>query len=111
MKTSVYDLIFYKTFKFSVKKQSDRFCYLKSNDIFHIKNISKHNGKLIMQGRILQNPNNLPHYPVDSKLFNIFIGNEWSELKNFPLDELNMKAVCIPHEKTFCFFPLIHSDV
>lgn len=56
---SVYDSIFYKTFKLSSKKESDSFCYLKSY-IFHIKNIYKHNEESIMQGRILINTSNLP---------------------------------------------------
>jgi len=82
-KTSLaYDTIFYKTFKLSLKKKSDSFCYLKSCDVFHIENIYVSNEKSFMQGKILINPNNLPHYPVNSKLFNIIVGNGWSELKS-----------------------------
>ncbi|XP_029676934.1 uncharacterized protein LOC115243823 [Formica exsecta] len=103
-----YDYIFYKIFKLSLKKESDSFCYLKSNDIFHIKNIYKYNKESIMQGKILINLCNLPHYPVNSELFNISVGNEWSKLKNFSIDEINMKAICIPYKNSFCFFPIIH---
>jgi len=62
-----------------------------------------------MQGRILINPSNLPHYLVESKLFNIFVGNEWSELTTFSLDEINIKVFCIPYRESFYFFPIIHS--
>lgn len=75
-KKLVYDSIFYKTFKLSSKKEADSICCLKNNDIFQITNIYKCNEKSFMQGRILINPSNLPHYPVESKLFNIFVGNE-----------------------------------
>lgn len=102
-------ILFYKTFKLSSKKKGDSFCCLKNNDIFQIKNIYKCNEKSIMEGKILINPSNLPHYPVESKLFNIFVGNEWSELKTFSLDDINMKVFCIPYRESFCFFPIIHS--
>lgn len=93
----------------SLKKESDSFCYLKNNDIFHIKNIYKYNKVfIIMQGKILINLCNLSHYPINSELFNISIGNEWSELKNFSIDEVNMKAICIPYKNSFCFFSIIH---
>jgi len=89
-------ILFFIKHSLSSKKKSDSFCYLKNYDIFHIKNIYKHNEEYIIQGRTLINTSNLPHYPVNSKLFNIIVGNEWSELKSYPLDEINMKAICIP---------------
>jgi len=100
---------FIKHLNFYQKKESDSFCYLKSFDIFYIKNIYKYDKEFMIQGRILINTSNLPHYPVNSKLFNIVVGNEWSELKNYPLDEINIKAICIPYKKTFVFFPIIHT--
>lgn len=65
-----------------------------------------------MPGKVLINSCNLPHYPVDSKLFNIIVGNEWSELQNVPIDnKTSFKAICIPHKNSVCFFPIIHSCV
>lgn len=93
-----------------MKKQSDSYCYL-TNNIFHIENVYKCDERLLMQGRTLNNSSNLPHYPIESQTFNIIVGNEWSHLQTIALDNINVKAVCIPYGKSFCFFPFIHSDI
>ncbi|KAM0730339.1 hypothetical protein ACS0PU_002668 [Formica fusca] len=41
---------------------------------------------------------------------NIIVGNNWSTLKDFTANDVILKAVCLPHDKNFCFFPLLHSS-
>lgn len=106
-----YDKINYKTFTLSVRQISNKFCYVKNYDVLRIENICiKNNDDIILQGETLMNSVNLENYSIDCKSMNIVVGNKWSTLKDFNANDVILKAVCLPYDNTFCFFPLLHSS-
>lgn len=73
MGKTVYDSIVFKSFRLSVRKQCDKFCYLQNNDVFCIECIYMSDGTIFMEGRTLINSKNLSHYPVDSNMLYIYM--------------------------------------
>ncbi|XP_026475837.1 uncharacterized protein LOC113381063 [Ctenocephalides felis] len=86
--------------------------FLLNNVLLRVKNISVSDGKISLTGESLLDPVSFPNYPVSSLDFQIYVGNTWwSQTMLFSAEEVKMKAVCIPYKETFCFLPLIHSDI
>lgn len=52
----------------------------------------------------------LKNYPINSKLIYMVTGNKWSNMKIFRVQDIIKKAVYIPYEDIFYFFPMIHSS-
>ncbi|CAL1671999.1 unnamed protein product [Lasius platythorax] len=91
--------------------KADQFCYLQDGTIVRIRNICLNYENPILIGESLINPVGFPNYPIDSKEFDIVIGNQWSQSTIFDANDITRKAVCIPYEKSYCFLPLIHSSI
>ncbi|XP_029164443.1 uncharacterized protein LOC114946024 [Nylanderia fulva] len=104
-----YNTIHYNKFTLSTINKADQFCYLQDDTIVRVKNICLNNDNPILIGESLINPIGFPNYPIDSKEFDIVIGNQWSHSTNFDANNVTRKAVCIPYKKSYCFLPLLHS--
>lgn len=106
-----YDKINYGEFTLSTRQICDTFCYIEGYEIFRINNILIENDGTFLEGETLINAKNLEHYPIESKLIHIVVGSIWSESKIINANIVLSKAVCVPCEdKTFYYFPLIHSS-
>ncbi|XP_025264908.1 uncharacterized protein LOC112638527 isoform X1 [Camponotus floridanus] len=83
----------------------------KDRTIVRIKNIClDHDEKPILIGELLMNSVAFPNYPIDSKEFDIAVGNQWSQQTIINANNVSKKAVCIPYNKSYCFLPLLHSS-
>lgn len=73
-----YNNIHYNKCTLSIMNRADRFCYLQDDTIVRIRNICLNYENSILIGESLMNPVGFPNYLIDSKEFDIVIGNQCS---------------------------------
>lgn len=83
----------------------------KDKDIVKMKYSKTSNGKYIIVGEYINNKTNFFDYPLTSSKLNIFIsdGVTNSEFRNYDLESVMAKMVCLPYNDQFVFIPLLHS--
>ncbi|XP_048515587.1 uncharacterized protein LOC125502070 [Athalia rosae] len=98
----------FRNFELSSMKKADKCCYLEDGRIMRIKDIGI-DGEKNCTGQILLNTERLQIYPCDSRSVGIHVGNQWSNIQTFNINEISTKAIGLPYRGKFCFYPLLHT--
>jgi len=107
--THSYQEVKFKNFTLSCIKDANSYCYMKNKHVVMIKNICKKNKETVILGKTLKNSCNIPLYPCDSRHLGIHVGDEWSEVRIYPISKINAKAMRLPYKDTFCIIPILHT--
>lgn len=92
---------------------ADCYCLLSNGLIIQIHNILYNNCEdYVLLGKEFVNYGSFYKYPIDSKLLNIFILKDLSDLKIYKIKDIPTKCLVFPHmtlSETWISFPLIHT--
>jgi len=109
-----YKIINYNGITFKAGTVADSTCGLTCGAIVSIKNVaycSKRNIPVIIGNEFLIKEE-LFNVPCPSSLLNIYIVYSYSNLKSWPLENVNRKYVQLPYDnEKYAIFPLIHAHI
>lgn len=111
-----YKKISFTNVSFSINRYSiaDSYCNLRDNtEVIEIHNIVETTkGDIFIIGKHFIKQSPLYLYPCDSSLLNIYILENFSNLKIWPISLISSKCIVVPYinNNTYVCFPIIHID-